>query len=90
MTFDVMASPSLARRESRPGFPLQRRQQRSEERAVLRTELHPVPTELPLKDSDLMTQNEDLRVLLSVAHRQQPDSSEGTGDRRVGKAKQHK
>ncbi|MGW2936650.1 hypothetical protein ACWDA7_33435 [Streptomyces sp. NPDC001156] len=47
----------------------QRHQQSGEEGSVLRGELHPVRTELPLKDHDLVAQGEDLRVLVAVAHR---------------------
>ncbi|MEU1630741.1 hypothetical protein ABZ746_36835 [Streptomyces sp. NPDC020096] len=47
----------------------QRHQQSGEEGPVFRTELHPIRTELPLKDHDLVPQGENLRVLVAVAHR---------------------
>ncbi|WP_037606835.1 hypothetical protein [Streptacidiphilus rugosus] len=71
-------------------FPRQRHQQSSEERAILRTELQPVPTEPPLQDCDLMTQDKDLHVLLPVTHRQQPHRGEGMGDSQIGMAQQHR
>ncbi|PVE13672.1 hypothetical protein Y717_14670 [Streptomyces scopuliridis RB72] len=39
------------------------------ESPVFRSELHPVRTELPFEDGDLVAQGEDLRVLAAVAHR---------------------
>jgi hypothetical protein len=46
-------------------------------------------TELSLQDRDLMTQDQDLDVLLAVGHRQQPQRCEGAGDGEVGEADQH-
>lgn len=45
----------------------QRHQQSGEESPVFRAELHPAPTELPLKDRDL-AQGENIRVLVAIAH----------------------
>jgi hypothetical protein len=45
-------------------------------------------TELPLQDVDLMAQGQDLDVLRSVGHRQQPQRGEGVGDREVGETEQ--
>jgi hypothetical protein len=50
----------------------QRHQQSGEEGPVFRDELRPVRAELPFKDRDLVAQGEDLRVLVVVAHQQQP------------------
>jgi hypothetical protein len=50
---------------------------------------HSVPAELSFKDRYLVAQNEYLRILLSVTHRQQPYGSEGVSDRQVSKAQQH-
>jgi hypothetical protein len=47
-------------------------QQRRQQRPVGRSEPRPVRTELPLQDQELVTQRKDLRVLVPVAHRQQP------------------
>jgi hypothetical protein len=47
----------------------QRHQQSGEEGPVFRGELQSIRTELPLKDRDLLTQGEDLRVRVVVAHR---------------------
>ena len=70
-------------------LPRQRHQQSSEERAVFRSERHLLPTELSFKDGDLVAQNEDLHVLLAVAHRQKPHSSESVRDGQIGEAQQH-
>jgi hypothetical protein len=45
---------------------------------------------LPMQDGKLVTQGEDLGVLLVVGHRQQPQRREGVGDSEVGEADQHK
>jgi hypothetical protein len=44
---------------------------------------------VPFKDGDLVTQHENLRVFLAVAHRQQPHSRERVGDSQESEAKQH-
>jgi hypothetical protein len=81
-----------AHEQSQPAqeLPRQRHQQSSNERAVLGSERRSVPAELSFKDGDLVAQNEDLRVLLTVAHRQQPHGGEDMGDSQIGKAKQHR
>jgi hypothetical protein len=51
----------------------QRCQERSEKGPVLRGESHPgVGAELPFQDSDLVTQGENLDILVPVSHRRQP------------------
>ncbi len=71
-------------------LPRHRNQQSSKERTILRRERHPVPTELSFKDGDLVTQNQDLHILLAVAHRQKPHGSKSMGDSQVGEAQQHR
>jgi hypothetical protein len=44
---------------------------------------------LVFKDGDLVTQNEDLHVLVPIAHGKQPQRGEGVRDGQVGQAKQH-
>jgi hypothetical protein len=73
--------------QSAQDLPRQRRQQSGEESAVLRAELHLVRTELPLENHDLVAQNENLRILVPVAHRQQPHGSESVGDSQVRETK---
>ena len=51
-------------------------QQRRQQRPITRGEPHPVRTELPLQDRELMAQREDLRVFVPAAHRQQPQQRE--------------
>jgi hypothetical protein len=46
-------------------------QQRRQQRPITRGEPHPVRTELPLQDGELVAQHEDLRVFVPAAHRQQ-------------------
>ena len=67
----------------------QRGKQRGQESPVGRGELHLAGTELPLKDGELMAQGEDLRVLVAIAHRQQPQGGESVRDSQVCQAKQH-
>jgi hypothetical protein len=56
---------------------------------VLRPQSWPPVTELSLQDGELMAQNEDLNVLLTVRHQQQPQHGEGVGHSEVGEADQH-
>jgi hypothetical protein len=72
------------------GLPRQRHQQSGEQRTILRSNRHSVPTKLSFKDGDLVTENQVLRVLLTIAHRQKPHRGEGAADRQVGKAQQHR
>ena len=44
-------------------------QQRRQLRPITRGEPHPVRTELPLEDRELVAQHEDLRVFVPAAHR---------------------
>ena len=68
----------------------QRGQERGEEGPVLGRESHPgVGAELPFKDGDLVTQGENLHVLVPIAHRQQPQRGESVRDGQVGQAKEH-
>lgn len=43
---------------------------------VFRSKLHPVRAELSLKDGELVARGEDVRDLVAVAHRQQPQRAE--------------
>ena len=47
-------------------------QQGGQERPVARAEPRPGRTQLPLQHRDLVTQRQDLRVLVPVAQRKQP------------------
>ena len=44
---------------------------------------------LPLQDRELVTQREDLRVLVPVAHRQQPQQREHVRHTEIGQSQQH-
>jgi hypothetical protein len=44
---------------------------------------------LVLQDQQLMPEREDLDVLLSVAHRQEPQQRDGLGRGEVGQSQQH-
>ncbi|MFI6458620.1 hypothetical protein ACIBF6_44630 [Streptosporangium amethystogenes] len=44
---------------------------------------------MPFENGDLVTQGEDLDVLVPIAHRQQPQRREGVRDGQVGQAKEH-
>jgi hypothetical protein len=52
--------------------PRQPVQQRSQQRPVARKEAWPGRAQLPVQDRDLVTQHQDLRVLIRVAHWQEP------------------
>ncbi|MEV7975254.1 hypothetical protein [Streptomyces sp. NPDC086519] len=78
-------------RQSEPAQNLarQRHQESGEEARSSEAELHPVRTELPLKDHDLVARGQDPRVLVAVAHGQQPEYSERVGDGQAGETKPH-
>ncbi|WP_193318953.1 hypothetical protein [Nonomuraea phyllanthi] len=81
-----------ADKEPQPGQDLagQRRQQGGEEDTVLGSESHPgVGAELPFENGDLVAEDEDLDVLVSIAHRQKPQRGEGVCDGEIGQAKGH-
>jgi hypothetical protein len=67
----------------------QGREKGGEEGAVFGRELHPVSAELPLQDSDLMPQSQNLHVLVPVPHRQQPQRGERVRDSQISQAQQH-
>lgn len=56
---------------------------------VTRGEPHPIPAEPAFQHGDLMTQCEDLRVLVLVAHRQQPQQGEHVRRTQTGQSQQH-
>jgi hypothetical protein len=47
-----------------------------------------VGPELPLQDADLVTQHDDLGVLLTITHRQQPQHREGIGNGQISQTQQ--
>ncbi|GAA1010919.1 hypothetical protein Aple_066550 [Acrocarpospora pleiomorpha] len=68
----------------------QRCQESGEEGSVLGREPHPgVGAELPFENGDLVTQGEDLDVLIPISHRQQPQRGESVRDGQVGQTKEH-
>ena len=69
-----------------PGEPVQQRRQ---QRPITRGEPHPVRTELPLQDRELVAQREDLRVFVPAAHRQQPQQREHVRHTEIGQSQQH-
>lgn len=48
----------------------------------------PCWTKLPLQDHELMTQGQDLCILVPVAHRRQPQRREGVGHGQIGQTQQ--
>ena len=64
-------------------------QQRRQQRPITRGEPDPVRTELPVQDRELVAQREDLRVLVSAAHRQQPQQREHVRHTEVSQSQQH-
>ncbi len=65
-------------------------QESGEKGPVLRSEPHPgIGSELPFKNGNLVTQDENLHILVPIAHRQQPQCGEGIRDGQVGQAKEH-
>jgi hypothetical protein len=72
------------------GLAGQRGQESGEKGPVLRCESRSgVGAELAFKDGDLVTQDENLHVLVPIAHGQQPQRGECVGDGEVGQAKEH-
>ncbi|MGW0590042.1 hypothetical protein [Streptosporangium sp. NPDC002607] len=68
----------------------QRCQEGGEEGSVLGREPRPgTDAELPFEDGDLVTQGEDLDVLVPISHREQPQRGEGVRDGEIGQAKEH-
>jgi hypothetical protein len=47
------------------------------------------PTPLPFENGDLVTQGENLDVLVPISHRQQPQCREGIRESEIGQAKEH-
>ncbi|GAA3553267.1 hypothetical protein GCM10022419_037080 [Nonomuraea rosea] len=67
----------------------QRGQESSKEGPVLGRESHfGVSAELAFKDGDLVTQDENLHVLVPIAHGEQPQRGEGIRNGEVGQAKE--
>ena len=64
-------------------------EQGGEQSAVRAGERWPVIAELALQDGELVSQGEDLGVLVPVAHRQPPQQGEGVGRGQVGQSQQH-
>jgi hypothetical protein len=58
-------------------------QQRGQQRPVSGLEAHLPLAQLALQDHDLVTQRQDLDVLVVVAHWQQPHHREGVRDAKV-------
>jgi hypothetical protein len=73
-------------REYAPG---QLVQQRCEQGSIARGEPHPVRTELPLQDRELVAQGEYFGVLVPIAHRQQPQQGERVAHSEIGQSQQH-
>jgi hypothetical protein len=67
----------------------QRHEQCRQKYPIFGPELHALASELPLHDGELVTQSENLDVLLTVGHRQQPQRGESMLDGKVGEADQH-
>ena len=63
--------------------------QRRQQRPITQVELHPVRTELPLQDQELVAQREDLCVFVPAAHRQQPQQREHVRHTEIGQSQQH-
>ena len=63
-------------------------EQGGEQSAVRCGERRAVIAELALQDGELVSQGEDLGVLVPVAHRQQPQQGEGVGRGQVGQSQQ--
>jgi hypothetical protein len=63
--------------------------QSREEGAVFRGESDLLGAQLPLQDSDLVAQRQDLRILGAVAHRQQTKRGKRIGDGKASETEQH-
>jgi hypothetical protein len=87
------ADPIPAGQDDTPDFgtaqPWEPVQQRRQQRPVSRGGPHPVRTELPLQDRELMAQREDLCVFVPAAHRQQPQQREDVRHTEVGQSQEH-
>jgi hypothetical protein len=64
-------------------------QQRGQQRPVGRGEPHLLPAQLTFQHRELMTQHEDLSVLVPIARRKQAQDREGVRYRQVGQSQQH-
>jgi len=68
----VLRHENAVLRRTPGGYGTRPVQQGGQERPVGRGEPRPVRAQLPLQDRDLVAQCQDFRVLVTVAHRQQP------------------
>ncbi|MFF7655648.1 hypothetical protein ACFZCY_38435 [Streptomyces sp. NPDC007983] len=64
-------------------------QQRRQERLIVRREPWSGTVELAFEHRGLMTERQELRILVPVAHRQQTQQRERIGHAQVGQSKQH-
>jgi hypothetical protein len=64
-------------------------QQRGQPGPIGWVEPDPLPAELAVQYRELVAQREDLRVLVPVAARQQPQQRERVGDAQVRQSQQH-
>jgi hypothetical protein len=64
-------------------------QQRGQKGPISRSEPHLLAPEVPLQHRDLVPQNEDLDVLVSIAHRQQTQHRQRVSHAQVGQSHQH-
>jgi len=69
--------------------PGQRHEYSGQKRPIGVGERRPRRTQLPLQNRKLMPQDENLHVLVTITHRQQPQRSEDVRDREVGQTHQH-
>ncbi|MDX3109411.1 hypothetical protein [Nonomuraea angiospora] len=68
----------------------QRGQESGEKGPVLGRESHPrLVAELSSQDGDLVTQGENLDILVPIPHREQTERGERVRDGEVGQAKEH-
>ncbi|WP_214108294.1 hypothetical protein [Acrocarpospora catenulata] len=68
----------------------QRHQEGGEKNSILGREPHPgADAELPFEDGDLVTQGENLDILVPIPHWEQPQRREGVRDSEIGQAKEH-
>jgi hypothetical protein len=73
--------------QCRPREPVQ---QRRKQRPIGRFEPDPLLAKVALQHRDLVTQREDLGVLVPITAREQPQHCEGIRDPEVRQSKQHK
>ncbi|MBO3752989.1 hypothetical protein J5X84_43680 [Streptosporangiaceae bacterium NEAU-GS5] len=65
-------------------------QEGGEEGSILGRESHPgADAELPFKNRDLVTQGENLDILVPIAHRQQPQHRESVREGQIGQTEKH-